>query len=67
MRIELVEQGGQGGGSEIGLRVTDQGVGMTAEQQARVGERFYRADAARARDAGERGGAGLGLAAVRAW
>ena len=60
VRIELVEQGGQGGGSEIGLRVTDQGVGMTAEQQARVGERFYRADAS-----GKIPGTGLGVSIVR--
>jgi two-component system, OmpR family, sensor kinase len=38
--------------------VADHGPGMTAEQAARVFERFYRTDAARAR---ARGGTGLGL------
>ena len=28
-----------------GLRIGDEGIGMTLEQQARVCERFYRADA----------------------
>jgi len=38
--------------------VADNGPGMTAEQAARVFERFYRTDDARTR---ARGGAGLGL------
>jgi two-component system OmpR family sensor kinase len=41
------------------LTVADQGPGMTQEQSARVFERFYRTDGARARASG---GAGLGLA-----
>jgi two-component system, OmpR family, sensor kinase len=41
------------------VTVTDHGRGMTPEVAARVTERFYRADRARARD---RGGSGLGLA-----
>ena len=44
------------------LEITDDGEGIAPEDLPRVTERFYRADAARARDAGERGGAGLGLA-----
>jgi two-component system OmpR family sensor kinase len=41
------------------IAVTDSGPGMTAEQAARVFERFYRADQSRTR---ARGGTGLGLA-----
>ncbi|HEX2864383.1 MAG TPA: HAMP domain-containing sensor histidine kinase, partial [Deinococcales bacterium] len=42
--------------------VADTGIGMSAEDLARVFEPFYRADKARAR---ETGGSGLGLALVR--
>ena len=50
-------------GDEVVLEVSDRGPGLTPEHAARVFERFYRADPSRARD---RGGAGLGLAVVRA-
>jgi two-component system, OmpR family, sensor kinase len=46
-------------GTEAVLNVMDTGIGMTAEDQARVFERFFRADKARSREAG---GSGLGLA-----
>jgi signal transduction histidine kinase len=46
------------------LEVRDSGVGLTPEQQAHVFDRFWRADAARARD-GDHAGSGLGLAIVR--
>lgn len=45
------------------ITVADLGPGMTAEQTAHVFERFYRADASRARSSG---GVGLGLSIVAA-
>jgi two-component system OmpR family sensor kinase len=45
------------------LVVSDEGPGLSPEQQAQAFERFYRADPSRSRDAG---GAGLGLAIVAA-
>jgi signal transduction histidine kinase len=45
------------------VAVSDQGIGLTAEQRDHVFERFYRADASRSRAAG---GAGIGLAIARA-
>jgi len=50
-------------GSLVELSVRDAGPGLSAEQLGQVFERFYRLDAARSR--GE-GGAGIGLAIVRA-
>jgi two-component system OmpR family sensor kinase len=49
--------------SEAILEVSDSGPGLTAEQKARVFERFYRADSARTRVTG---GSGLGLSIVAA-
>lgn len=46
-------------GAEAVLTVADTGVGMAAQDQAHVFERFFRADKARSREAG---GSGLGLA-----
>jgi heavy metal sensor kinase len=48
------------------IRVTDTGVGIPAEAQSKIFERFYRADKSRARsEAGSGSGAGLGLAIAR--
>jgi PAS domain S-box-containing protein len=44
----------------VGVEVRDSGIGMTAEQLARVSERFYRADAS-----GSIPGTGLGMSIVK--
>ncbi len=46
--------------AQVGLRVTDRGIGMTPEQQARLFERFFRADTS-----GNVPGTGLGMTIVK--
>ena len=47
-------------GEEFGIVITDQGIGMSAQQLLRVGERFFRAD-----ESGSIPGTGLGMAVVK--
>ena len=56
--IELIPP--EAGGSRVGIRVSDQGIGMSSAQLSRVFERFYRADAS-----GQIPGTGLGMSIVR--
>lgn len=53
----LLQQDNQEEADWFGIRVTDQGIGMSEEQLAHVGEKFYRAD-----DTGSIPGTGLGMA-----
>jgi signal transduction histidine kinase len=52
--------GTPGGAPAIGVRISDQGIGMSPEQLARVFERFYRAD-----PSGNIPGTGLGMSLVK--
>ena len=62
--IEIVDReldGGHGAsGPCVGIRISDQGIGMTPEQLSRICERFYRADTS-----GKIPGTGLGMSIVK--
>ena len=59
VRLEILE-GGRPGRPMVGVRVADQGIGMTAEQLGHLFERFWRADST-----GHIPGTGLGMALVK--
>ena len=59
-RVELL---GEVRGAEVQLGVRDHGPGLSADQRARVFERFYRVDPSRSRALG---GSGIGLPIARA-
>ena len=50
------------GADQVTVRITDNGPGLTVDQQASVFDRFWRSDEARSR---EQGGSGLGLAIAK--
>jgi two-component system, OmpR family, sensor kinase len=52
-------------GNRYELMISDSGPGIPAELQARIFDRFFRADTARSREDGDQGGAGLGLSIAR--
>jgi signal transduction histidine kinase len=58
-----VNVAGDASAEHVTVTVSDQGPGLTPEQQVQVFERFYRVDPSRSRALG---GAGIGLAIVRA-
>lgn len=59
----IVEAATQLDGEQVKIVIRDHGVGIPADQQSRVFDRFYRCDSSRNRAIG---GAGLGLAITRA-
>ncbi|MGY0196977.1 sensor histidine kinase [Leptothrix sp. BB-4] len=61
VQVRLVRETGDGvTPASIGIEVRDHGIGMSADQLARVSERFYRADVS-----GNIAGTGLGMSIVK--
>ncbi|MBU1364189.1 MAG: hypothetical protein KKE51_10245 [Gammaproteobacteria bacterium] len=60
VEVALIVSTGAMQPGQIGIRISDHGIGMTAEQLARVCERFYRADTS-----GKIPGTGLGMSIVK--
>ena len=60
VRVELVQGAHDDGLPDLGLRISDFGIGMTPEQVSHIFERFYRADAS-----GKIPGSGLGMSIVK--
>jgi signal transduction histidine kinase len=60
VNIALLQRCDDDGRNQIGVAVSDTGIGMTAEQLTHVCERFYRADSS-----GNIPGTGLGMAIVK--
>ncbi len=58
--VALVEPEGGAQAGQIGIRISDHGIGLTPGQLARVSERFYRADTS-----GKIPGTGLGMSIVK--
>ena len=57
---ELIDAGDAKHSRQLGIRISDEGIGMTPEQLGRVCERFYRADTS-----GKIAGTGLGMSIVK--
>jgi signal transduction histidine kinase len=60
VEIELLEENKEERSGQVGICITDHGIGMTPEQCSRVCERFYRADTS-----GKIPGTGLGMSIVK--
>ena len=58
--VDVIDGSADATHAQIGIRITDHGIGMTPEQLARAFERFYRADSS-----GKIPGTGLGMSIVK--
>jgi signal transduction histidine kinase len=59
-RIEFFDEAPPDGPKEVGVVITDHGMGLKPDELARMGERFFRAD-----KSGNIPGTGLGVSIVR--